>query len=158
MVVDIDSRDQQRQIVAVDRDGIDVEVLQGPGQDLGDPSWSPDGSTIAYMAGTDVEVCYQVPEVEAEQCDPGTRLEITAMGVDGSGRRDLRPAGECLCYGVGPSLTWSPDANSLAVVMPEDVVAPGVGDFALFVVSADGREIRPVLAGHAWSPAWQPIQ
>jgi hypothetical protein len=63
-----------------------------------------------------------------------------------------------MCLGVGPSLTWSPDASSMAVVMPEDVVVPSGGDFALFVVSADGRAIRKVLAGHAWSPAWQPIR
>jgi Tol biopolymer transport system component len=157
-VADIDSRDQGGQIVAIDRDGIEVEVLLGPGPDLGDPSWSPDGSTIAYLAGTDAEFCHPGSSDEPERCDPVTRLEISTLGVDGSGRRDLRPAGECMCLGVGPSLTWSPDASSMAVVMPEDVVVPSGGDFALFVVSADGRAIRKVLAGHAWSPAWQPIR
>jgi Tol biopolymer transport system component len=158
LVVDIDGTDQRAQLVAVDRNGADVEVVGGPGDDLGGPSWSPDGSTIAYLSGTDVEICYLFPSAETEQCDPGTRLQITTLEVEGSRRRALRAAGECVCLVVGPSLTWSPDGSSLAVVMPDDVVAPGSDeDFALFVVSADGREIRNVLAGHASALAWQPI-
>ena len=157
VVVDVESANQNRRLVAVDRDGNNLEVLLGPGPDIGDPSWSPDGSTIAYLSGMDAEICRPGRTGEAEQCDPVTRLQITTFGIDGSGPRDLRPAGQCMCLGVGPSLSWSPDATSLAVVMPEDVVVPSGGDFALFVVSADGRAIRNVLAGHAWSPAWQPI-
>lgn len=157
VVVDIDSANQRQQLVAVDRDGADLEVLSGPGDDLGYPSWSPDGSTIAYLSGTDVEICHQAPSAETEQCVPGSRLQITTLDVGSSELRAVRAAGECMCLGVGPSLTWSPDASSLAVIMPEDVVVPAGGDFALFVVSADGREARKVLAGHASALAWQPI-
>ena len=59
--------------------------------------------------------------------------------------------------GVGPSLGWSPDGTSMVLVIPDPVVEPGRGDFGLFVMSADGRNLRRVLEGYASAPAWQPV-
>ena len=57
---------------------------------------------------------------------------------------------------IGPSLGWSPDGTRLVLVLPPLPGGP-TGDFGLFVMNADGSDLRLLSAGYASSPAWQPV-
>jgi Tol biopolymer transport system component len=132
-------------------------VLLDRDQDPGSQSWSPDGTSIAFITSTDTRVCHENLMTKAEICDEMWDLHVMLLELDGSPPRELRSAGTCLCIGVGPDLTWSPDGRHLAIVRPDDLVVPGGGDFGLYVMDLDGTGLRRVFGGHAWGPAWQPV-
>ena len=140
---------QRRGLYAIDRDGSHLTKLLGPapGIGTGDPSWSPDGSTIAYIGSTDLRVC------QGTECHVEWRLHLMVLPLDGSEPRELRRAGACWCIGFGPRLTWAPDGTSLALVT---LAGDGVSD-GLFVMKADGTGLRHV-TGDAGAPAWQPVR
>jgi Tol biopolymer transport system component len=138
----IGTGDQYRRLYVVDRDGSGLELLLGPQQgNMGtfDPSWSPDGSTIAYLAST--------PSGDAFEDE---MLHVMLLDLDGSEPRELLEVGKCGCIGWAPGLTWSPDGTRLAVN------APGHGEYGLYLVNADGTGFHRI-AGGALSPAWRPV-
>jgi Tol biopolymer transport system component len=101
------------------------------------PAWSPDGSKIAFsgLARTG-----------------GPLDTIHLMNPDGSGVVDIGPPGECA--------TWSPDSSKLMYCSH-----PGDGNWAVWVISADGSNRRqlthptliPPAGAHGDYPgAWSP--
>lgn len=153
--LDINNVDRGGRLFAIDRDGSDLTLLAGPPLDVGGATWSPDGSTFAYIVGREVRTC---PEsVITQECFDEWSQHVMSLALDGSEPRELRAVGRCGCFGVGPSLGWSPDGTSMVLVIPDPVVRPNQGDFGLFVMSADGRDLRRVLEGYASAPAWQPV-
>ena len=138
----------------IDPDSGDATVLQDFRQWAFHPSWSPDSARIAV----------------------GLRDgELTAVDRDGSGRTTLSrlpdlggatwsPDGSTFVYlpgteaqcpeasslGTYPSLGWSPDGTRLALVLPK-------ADWGLFVMNADGSDLRLLSDGWASSVAWQPV-
>lgn len=94
------------------------------------PTWSPDGSRIAYASGSE---------------DGGS--QILAMNADGSDRAQLTsgPA-----FSVRPA--WSPDGSSIAFESVLD------GNSDVYVMAPDGSGRERLTDDHAWDgdPVWSP--
>jgi hypothetical protein len=113
------------------------------GFDLAGPSWSPDGSQIAFwMWGSDVE---------------GSSAKTHIIAADGSGKREL-PAPPGAVWNA--HATWSNDGTRLFIARG---YTPGNEDVRGVVIPADGsgfgREISPTVsvetvccAAWMWSP------
>lgn len=124
-------------IYVVNTDGTGLKRLtDDPGWEE-HPSWSPDGSKIAWVVGR-VMPCLATPLPRGGAIDP----KIWVMNADGSGKVQLTRGS---VRGVQP--TWSPDGNQIAFAEPN-------GD-GFSVVNADGTGLRQVTSqgGH---PAWAP--
>jgi Tol biopolymer transport system component len=146
---------QNNELAAVDRDGSGRATLSRL-PDIGGAGakWSPDGSTFAYIPGTEVQ-CPEAPNADA--CAGQYDLTIMSLLLATNTPEELGPGGRCWCAGVGPSLGWSPDGRKLVLILASLSGGAGGGDFGLFVMNADGSDLRLLSEGHAWSPAWQPV-
>jgi Tol biopolymer transport system component len=97
------------------------------------PSWSPDGTRIAYVGKRDLI----------------SRSNIFIVGVDGSAPgRVPKTDGNYL------TPRWSPDGTRLAFTAYE----PTLRNIEVFVVNADGSDLRNVSndAGDDYDPSWSP--
>ena len=139
-------------------------TLTFSGRDEGDPSWSPDGSRIAFdhydgrrervavldlRSGRATELGEgfnpdwsshgRIVAVDAENFD-----DLVTMNADGSGRRKLGLTGAGIADETDPS--WSPDGQRIAFV----------GD-GLSVVNADGSGLRRIRQeGYGGAASWSP--
>jgi Tol biopolymer transport system component len=125
-------RDGPVAIFAMDVDGTDAVNLskpKRPGHIF--PSWSPDGSVIAYACGSSFQ-----------------GLDICVMGADGTTQRVLTG---------GPGArewepAWSPDGTKIAFVSDR------TGDDEIDVMGADGGPVTRLThhPGRDADPAWSP--
>ncbi len=150
--------DKPYEVHVVDADGSGQQVFDpGCPPDISskeiceefDPSWSPDGKTLAYSwAGGEIRQVRGVDTIEA--------LGIGVAGVDGSGstmitQRDRPTSAEDL------DPTWSPDGKRIAFFRI-NITAKPVDGAAVFVANADGSEARRITpwklraADITWSP------
>ena len=93
-----------------------------------DPTWSPDGTTIAWV------------RYQRESFEPS---DIWLMDADGSGKHRFTTLGETT---FGP--TWSPDGTQVAFT----------NDYGIWVINADGtgqHRISPE-DSFEFDPAWSP--
>ena len=164
-------------IYAMDADGSNpVRLTNDPGSDLA-PSWSPDGSRIAFLSVRDGDE--EIYVINADGSNPrrltnspgsdqfpawspdGTRIAFSS-DRDGSPSLEGRDiyvmnAADGLglvrltddpAYDTGPA--WSPDGSRIAFTSGRD----GSG---LFVMNADGSGVVRIRAGFAGPPSWSPI-
>jgi Tol biopolymer transport system component len=162
-------------------EGSDRERLTDhPAEDF-DPTWSPDGTRIAFRSHRD------------------GNEEVYVMSADGSGERNLSrsptsdyspawsPDGATIAFasdrdgdpneiyvmdadgthqtrltdnpGIDEYPTWSPDGRRIAFgCTMGDVNANGIGDFEICVVNADGTDLRRLTdtPGENTQPDWSP--
>ena len=136
----------------------------------GDPAWSPDGRSLAFVAYP-----RDTPEIFVITGDgrrlrrltrnrlgegspawspdgaqivfastPGPRGDLYVMNADGTGRRRLTRT--ALCEG---SPAWSPDGTKIAFIN-----ACARAPFPLWVMNADGKRARRIGSGNR--PRWSP--
>ena len=120
-------------VYVVNADGTGLRRLTtNPGADF-DPSWSPDGSRIAFRS--------------ERSGDP----EIWVMNADGTKQRRLT---------AGLSPAWSPDGSRIAYASPGDLLCPpgrGLRCSGLSLMHADGsgQHRLPHTEGGEY-PSWSP--
>ena len=116
----------------------DCPLSECPVGDL-HPSWSPDGSTIVFARDNDLYI----------------------MSADGSDVRQLyscQPSGgnlPRLCSAMEP--VWSPGGEEVAFSVESETWPPGHGQRDLYVMAADGSDIRQLTHTPAdeFSPTWR---
>ena len=143
-----------RVLYVVNRNGSGLAGLYGPspsgGIGIWDPDWSPDGTRIAFIASTIVD------DRPVEQW----LLNVTVIDADGSNARViLQDAGICSCAGYYPGMAWSPDGTSIALAIPgpsgSAAAATSPGD--IYLMDADGGNLRKLTNGGFGALAWQPL-
>ena len=122
-------RDGNPEIYVMNANGTEmVRLTNDPGKD-GFPTWSPDGSRIAF------------------QSDQDGNFEVYVMDADGSNLVRLTddPAGDGF-----PD--WSPDGSSIAFASDRD------GNFEIYVMDADGGNPIRITSDPAANgkPVWSP--
>lgn len=132
-------------VINADGSGLSVilaDVKQQDGLGNLDPTWSPDGSRIAYVLNLSL-----VGGLSAEE-------QLWLMDPDGSHRTKVFMVTSC-CDQGGPA--WSPDGKQFAFAAIPDHCSLGcVSD--LFVMNADGSQPRNMGGiGFGDRPAWQPL-
>lgn len=101
------------------------------GQSDGQPSWSPDGSHIAFVTGA--------PAALGGSAGNG---DIFIMNADGTGARQLTFGGNSAYP------TWAPDGSQLAFVADQ-------GTSLVIVNVSDGKTVHTVATGvHLGAPSW----
>ena len=119
-------------VVAADGSGSRT-VFTGPNQNV-NPTWSPDGSTLAFESNAD------------------HGWEIAAVGADGTGWHAV---------GEGRLPQWEPGSGREIAFISDREHVPGVATpyrWALYLMSTDGTNVRKIADDvHPYTPArWSP--
>ncbi len=109
---------------------------------VGSPTWSPNGSRIAFT-------------VYNELGPRGPTFEIWTVNPDGSDLRQLVDLGECGGAGCAGGLAWSQDASMLAFHSRRDIPLGTAVVESIYVVRADGSGLHRI-NDDGFLPAWSP--
>ena len=134
------------EIHSMTANGDDRQRLTNDTEIQTDPSWSPDGSTIAY-----IHWC-EVPGEEG-----AFDLGLYAMNRDGT---DQRPLVDCSPKRFISNANWSPDGLRIVLEVATDRPPgrSGGGQSDIALVNADGTGLRRLTrtAAHETHPVWSP--
>jgi Tol biopolymer transport system component len=125
--------DDQRygyQLLLVNANGGPVKALTARQWSLYSPSWSPDGSTIAFGSASGL---YTIRR-------DGTKL--TPIPLDRT-------------MSAGPS-AWSPNGDEIAFFGTDYSPGRGTSDVRLWIVNVDGTNLHPIANVHGDSLTWSP--
>jgi Tol biopolymer transport system component len=138
----IPPRGGESHLYVVDPDGSNVRQLTRTNGD-GQPSWSPDGSAVAFRRWSNVGC-----ERPHEDC-----ARIWIVGSDGTHAHPLTPRSQ-----RSEEPDWSPDGTRIAYVRWRDDRNPFANATGIYVVRADGTGARPLTEGpgDATNPVWSP--
>lgn len=106
------------------------------------PTWSPDGSKVAFMA-----IGYD------ENSTSGASQAAIVIYRLSDGQVELRHEYELYGLRGEPQMTWSPDGNYLAVTTPGDASIAS-GPVSLWIISMLGEDDR--FLGYSTDPIWSP--
>jgi TolB protein len=120
--------DNYQDVWSINADGTDLTRLtHSPGPDF-DPSWSPDGTQIAFRS------------------ERSGDSEIWVMKADGTGQRRLT---------AGLSPAWSPDGSSIAYASPGRDPKPPLSGISIMNADGSGQHRVPNTDGGEY-PSWSP--
>src|SRR5262249_11322764 len=127
-IVFTSDRDGSDNLYIMDAGGSHLRALthEKAGTTCRTPAWSPDGKRIAYSR------------------QPATPFLLEAVNADALAEPTLAPA-------AGPP-AWSPDGKKLAYLSAPSAAKPN----RLWVMDADGRNARELIAASCLFPAWSP--
>jgi Tol biopolymer transport system component len=119
------------------------------------PSWSPDGTRIAFVTSPWVRTRFSTAQGEGTRCGPVAPPSISVMRSDGTDVRAVTtwPAGTSLAYPGDLWPTWSPDGSQIAFSHNDGVSmigADGSGSHQVHACSYHSRCAHD--ASLAWSP------
>jgi len=132
----VSTQDGNLEIYTVAADGSgQVNLTNHPARDQ-DPSWSPDGSRIAWSSSAG-----------------GAHQDIWVMNADGSQRANYTPEADTTgAAGTGVQPSWSPDGSAIAFASNGDVwVTPDDPAAGATNLTED-----PALPAAGGEPAWSP--
>ena len=121
-------------VYSVRPDGQGVKLLAEDG--ASHPTWSPDGSTIAYVSFNQ---------------GSAYRSEIFLMNADGTDKRNLTNDSAERWDGYS-SLRWSPDGSSIVFAKEDE----GSDSPAIYVIDVETGEQTALTEPGFTSPAWSP--
>jgi len=120
--------DNHRDVWTINADGTDLTRLTHSPAFEFDPSWSPEGTQIAYRS------------------DRGNRSEIWVMNADGTGQRRLT---------AGLSPAWAPHGSSIAYASPGHDPNPPLSGISIMNADGSGQQRVPNTDGGEY-PSWSP--
>ncbi len=174
--------DETNDVWSMRADGTHVRRLTSAPPMEFDPTWSPDGSRIAYRHQTGDDGTTEIFVMDADGSDQRnlTRNDVADWGPawspDGSSIAFNSATGTAgfglLGYTVSPSGSrphrlsrhyieypaWSPDGSRIAFMAQEPGATGSNPDYNIFAMNADGSDIRRLTRtpGEDGWPAWSP--
>jgi Tol biopolymer transport system component len=146
-------------------DGGLTPVATAPVGSIGfvDPVWSLDGRSISYLGSDDG---WAAPESGSDRdrwtlrvlrVDPAGGAAPEVVAVVGGCRPAMMRPHDVTCAGVMPGLTLAPDGTTLAVVTASRRADGDAAVAGLYLMDAEGGDLRLAREGAVGTPAWRPL-